>query len=242
MPLVGSSSSKKRGAVGRGACQLETARVAVVELAGAPIAQLPQTGFGDEDARRRRAAGRPGPRRRRAAATSTFSRTVSDENRRRFWKVRTSPARAIVWVGAPVRSASSSDTVPSATGTSPVMTLTSVVLPAPFGPIRPRISRRRRALDRGAVERAETSERDRDPIGAQHGVGVGLHRCRRVGGVGAARTESARQPRIELPSSSRPFGRRIMKPSIAAPSTMSGRPSRKNQSAADPSSPRPKSS
>src|SRR5882672_3864398 len=72
-----------------------------------------------------------------SAATRMFSRTVSMVNSSRRWKVRARPRRARLWGLRRVMSEPSIATVPDVGGSSPVTTLNSVVLPAPFGPIKP---------------------------------------------------------------------------------------------------------
>src|SRR5262245_9437881 len=69
-----------------------------------------------------------------------LSRTVQPPKIVVRWNVRTTPRRAIACGGRPVIEAPSSRTSPAVGGNSPVMTLISVVLPAPFGPISARIS------------------------------------------------------------------------------------------------------
>ena len=69
-----------------------------------------------------------------------FSRTVSPRNERLCWKVRAIPARARRCGLQPVTSRSPSSTFPEVGVSNPVRTLTSVDLPAPFGPIRPTTS------------------------------------------------------------------------------------------------------
>src|SRR5437764_6811747 len=56
------------------------------------------------------------------------------------WKVRASPSRARSSGGRRVTSLPAKATVPEVTGRSPVRQLKNVDLPAPLGPIRPRIS------------------------------------------------------------------------------------------------------
>ena len=75
-------------------------------------------------------------------ATWTFSRTVSEPNASSRWKVRPMPRvwRPRVRPGRSrlrVMSWPRKRTRPRVGGCRPVMTLNSVVLPAPFGPIRP---------------------------------------------------------------------------------------------------------
>ena len=92
-------------------------------------------------ARRRRSRPRaacrprcPSHRRRRSRAT------VRSAKGRAAWKVRPSPARASRAGEQPVTSTPSSKTVPESGAWKPLRTLTSVVLPAPFGPISPSAS------------------------------------------------------------------------------------------------------
>src|SRR5215212_4108396 len=56
------------------------------------------------------------------------------------WKVRARPSLARASGGRRVTSAPAKDTAPEVTGKSPVRQLKKVDLPAPLGPIRPRIS------------------------------------------------------------------------------------------------------
>src|ERR671936_455220 len=56
------------------------------------------------------------------------------------WKVRASPSRARASGGRGVTSAPVKCTVPAVAGRSPVRQLKKVDLPAPLGPIRPRMS------------------------------------------------------------------------------------------------------
>src|SRR5256885_16612880 len=56
------------------------------------------------------------------------------------WKVRASPSAARASGGRCVTSAPAKVTVPEVTGRSPVRQLKKVDLPAPLGPIRPRMS------------------------------------------------------------------------------------------------------
>ena len=79
-------------------------------------------------------------RREPSAATSTFSRTLSDANDRECWNVRARPARPRRCGLHRVTSRPDSSTVPAVGKSKPVSTFTSVVLPAPFGPISPTTS------------------------------------------------------------------------------------------------------
>jgi hypothetical protein len=78
------------------------------------------------------------------AATSTFSRTLSPPNRWPCWKVRASRAeRARRTTFQRVTSRPSTSTAPCVGRSKPVITLMSVVFPAPFGPMSPTTSPRR---------------------------------------------------------------------------------------------------
>ena len=55
------------------------------------------------------------------------------------WKVRTMPARAMACGGFPVISAPSRKVRPEPAEIAPAMRLNTVVLPAPFGPMMPRM-------------------------------------------------------------------------------------------------------
>ena len=56
------------------------------------------------------------------------------------WKVRVTPRSAILWGGSPVIFRCLKKTSPESGLTNPVIRLTRVVFPDPFGPITPRIS------------------------------------------------------------------------------------------------------
>src|SRR5215218_6059901 len=71
------------------------------------------------------------------APSSMFCSTVRRESALVSWKVRTTPSRA-TWCGPSLASdCPSKDQVPVLGWSKPVSRLNSVVLPAPFGPIRP---------------------------------------------------------------------------------------------------------
>src|SRR5574337_1113431 len=57
-----------------------------------------------------------------------------------FWKVRVSPSLAMRSAGTPVTLLPSSSSAPELGPSTPLIRLNAVVLPAPFGPIRPTIS------------------------------------------------------------------------------------------------------
>src|SRR5206468_3077995 len=68
---------------------------------------------------------------------STLSSTVRPLNTRTPWKVRAMPSAARRCAGRPLTSEPERRIVPPSAGTTPEMRLTSVVFPAPFGPMRP---------------------------------------------------------------------------------------------------------
>ena len=70
--------------------------------------------------------------------TRTFSSAVIDGNSRMFWKVRAMPF-SVTDAGSWGSRSPRSDTEPDVGAYRPVRQLNSVVLPAPFGPIRPMI-------------------------------------------------------------------------------------------------------
>src|SRR5689334_6364045 len=70
----------------------------------------------------------------------TFSSTLIRSKVCGTWKVRASPSRARASGVSAVMSWPSKKTLPSVAGRSPVRQLKKVDLPAPFGPIRPRMS------------------------------------------------------------------------------------------------------
>ena len=75
-----------------------------------------------------------------SAPTITFSSAVISGNSRMFWKVRAMPSSVIWCASARPASAPSKRTCPAVGRYTPVSTLKQVVLPAPLGPISPRIS------------------------------------------------------------------------------------------------------
>ena len=79
---------------------------------------------------------RPAP----SAPSSTFSKTVSSGKVATSWNVRTSPAEARRCGGQDVTSRPPRVTFPEVRGTKCETAFMNVVLPAPFGPIRPMIS------------------------------------------------------------------------------------------------------
>ena len=69
-------------------------------------------------------------------ARATLSRVLSWSKRLTSWKLRAMPSSIFRWMDAAVMSASSRTMRPESAGISPLMRLTSVVLPAPFEPMR----------------------------------------------------------------------------------------------------------
>src|ERR1700722_18730829 len=70
----------------------------------------------------------------------TFSSTVMESKLRTTWKVRAIPSNEHCSGGSPETRFPASRTSPASGTTAPDIALNSEVLPAPFGPIRPRIS------------------------------------------------------------------------------------------------------
>src|SRR3954454_4389268 len=76
------------------------------------------------------------------APTRMFSRTVSLERTLVSWNVRTMPMRDTRYAGMPLRLVPLKDQSPWSGRSNPVSRLKNVVLPAPFGPMRPVITPR----------------------------------------------------------------------------------------------------
>ncbi len=75
-----------------------------------------------------------------SAASITASRAVIDGNRVAFWNERTSPRSARCSGDRRVTSTPSNRTTPESGVTNPLIISKAVVLPAPFGPMRPSVS------------------------------------------------------------------------------------------------------
>ena len=73
----------------------------------------------------------------KTAGTSRFSLTVRVTKGWGIWYVLPMPSRHILCAGSPVMSCPLNLTLPASGAYSPAMTLRRVVLPAPFGPMRP---------------------------------------------------------------------------------------------------------
>jgi len=82
-----------------------------------------------------------------AAAIITFSASVMSRNGRTTWWVSAKPSCARRWIGMRVMSRPSKRTVPACGARIPVSRRKSVVLPAPFGPMRPTSSPRSTAIE-----------------------------------------------------------------------------------------------
>ncbi len=83
---------------------------------------------------------------RASSATEIVSRTVSSGNRVAAWNDRPRPLRARIAGARSLTSSPNNSTRPDE-GTYPPMAFISVVLPAPFVPIRPTISFRRTSIE-----------------------------------------------------------------------------------------------
>ena len=112
---------------------------------GRPVEDVPRafaqraapTALARQPAACRRSVERP----RRCRPISTLSKTVSSGKTLVRWKVRTRPsARDLVRLQAVERRAAEAHVALRSACRKPVITLNAVVLPAPFGPIRPTIS------------------------------------------------------------------------------------------------------
>ena len=101
-----------------------------------------------------------------------FSSTVSRDSALVSWKVRTTPSRA-TWCGDSLPSDwPSNDHVPVSGWSNPVSRLNSVVLPAPFGPIRPVMPPR--WISRWSTDdRGEPAEGAGDAVDDDRRVGLG---------------------------------------------------------------------
>ena len=171
-------------------------RLAFVE-AGARFVEQKDFGIGGEGAGQLDQASRPGRERRHrrrgllptptrssspmAAAgeafpdasspTRTLSTALRVEKSSRRWKVRARPRRARRCVLVRVTSAPPRDTEPRSGRCRPVMTLNSVVLPAPLGPIRPVTMLCSARSDTSRARRPRRNGRARDrPRGQGHGA------------------------------------------------------------------------
>src|SRR5262249_24993976 len=144
-PAAGSSIRTKRGSVA-------SAR-ATPSLRSSPCARAPAGEFAcsaspsssSSSAARRRAARTRAPEPR--AAVSTFSRTDRFRKEWLCWNVRARPARPLRCGVHEVMSLEPSSTLPELGKSKPVIRFTSVVLPAPSGPMSPTTSCRCRLTE-----------------------------------------------------------------------------------------------
>src|SRR3954470_14445590 len=137
-PAIASSSSSALGSDARARAISRRLRPGVPRLrAGASITWPRPTRCRTSRARARasRALGW-----RSSAPIVALSSTDIDSNVSGTWKVRARPRRARSSGGSRVTSAPAKETVPEVSGRSPVRQLKKVDLPAPLGPIRPRMS------------------------------------------------------------------------------------------------------
>ena len=97
----------------------------------------------------------------RSSDTASVSVTVISGYRRASWKLRPSPRLARDHGARGVMSTPPKLTAPAIAGAKPLTRSNSVVLPAPLGPIRPRISPGARANDTLSTARMPPYEHDR---------------------------------------------------------------------------------
>ena len=137
-PDITSSRSSTRGSVASARASSSRFRSPMESAcAGRPARGARRVSARTSRARRRATAAE---RVRLKAPTMTFSTTDSSGKGWTSWKVRASPRRQIACGGSPVISCPSSLTLPPSGRTKPVTAANNVVLPAPLGPMRPRIS------------------------------------------------------------------------------------------------------
>ena len=154
----------------------EPALVAVCERAGrrVGVAVRPSRSSSSRPARAPRAA-----RRRRRARRPRRSRAPRARGTRGVLERPREPARPRRCAGQRVTFLPSSSTAPCVGRSKPLRTFTSVDLPAPFGPIRPTISRATQ-LERDLAERLHALEGARHRGGPERcsGPPIGLGLCR----------------------------------------------------------------
>src|ERR671936_153368 len=137
-PAAGSSRSTYRGLHASARATPSFRSSPCGSEAASASARWPSSSRSSRRSARRRASRRPA--RTPSAATSTFSRTVRPRNERLCWNVRARPARPRLLGLQRVMSLPANSTLPTVGKSKPLMTFTSVVLPAPLGPIRPTTS------------------------------------------------------------------------------------------------------
>jgi hypothetical protein len=221
IPLVGSSSSRNRGpsprrapARGGGSCR---SRARSPAGRAAPTTRPRRATHRGRCAARvaRRVGGERGDRDVLAHGERPEQPQVlerADEARPRD-PVRRRAGEHVVAERAPTRTVA---------GTMPVIALTRVVLPAPFGPMRPRISPLRASIVAASSARKPPKSTTIASARRRTSGGSERARARPVRGRGSVATGAA--PTSISRSSSSPFGRRIMNPSIETPSTIVGNP------------------
>src|SRR6267154_4452538 len=159
MPAIGSSSSSRRGspasamAISSWRCSpwLSAAASVSARLASPTSARPCRAG------RRRVSSRRASARKRKewpacaCTARATLSRAVNSRSTEVIWKERASPSRTRACVGRRVTSRPANWIVPESGLRLPVSWPTSVVLPAPLGPIRAWISPGRTSIETESV-------------------------------------------------------------------------------------------
>ena len=96
--------------------------------------------------------------------------TDIDSKLRTTWNVRAMPSAQRAAAGSAVTSAPSKTTVPLDAGSEPAITLNSVDLPAPFGPIRPTISPCATLIDTSSLATRPPNQRDMCRTSSKDGV------------------------------------------------------------------------
>ncbi len=176
----------------------------------------------------------------------TFSTAVMLWKSRMFWNVRATPAWVTLNRFIPSMRSPANRTAPSVGENTPVMTLNTVVLPAPFGPMSAKISPSC-TVRFASSKRHDTAEAHRDAVELQYlgtavvgdgtavrrgAAGFGAHRV--VSTAAASGSESARGTSAPSPSippvpslnsarrwreGSSPSGRSVITRTSAAPKT-----------------------
>ena len=119
---------------------------------------------------------------RKASPAFTFSTQSSEGSTRTSWNVRARPSRAILWAGSPSIDFPASRMAPASGFRAPERRLSAVVLPEPFGPIRPTISDLPTVIDQGPFTATRPPNRRVRPSTSRRGRGhAGLRVCSRSG-------------------------------------------------------------
>src|SRR6266542_2338281 len=188
-PAITSSSMSTRGTVARARASSSRLRPASVRVPGKSCARSASPTKSSTSSARARG----GPAARHApwiAPTATFSATVRFGNGRTIWWVRTTPARTSWWAGRRDTRKPRMSTSPEVGVIDPAMRLNRVVLPAPFGPMTPRISPSRSSRSTRSTARSPPKLFEIARV-ARSGAGVVMARPPRV----AAR-RGASSPRV----------------------------------------------